>query len=75
MSAGNIPGDLKDARKAVQDSGSLQGVIKTIDGRGYQFIAEVTDSTNGQPATETASDLSLPDKPSIAVLPSTTSAL
>lgn len=62
---------LKDARKAVQDSGSQQLVIKTIHGRGYQFIAEVTDSTSAQSATKNSGDLSLPDKPSIAVLPFT----
>lgn len=32
---------LKDARKAVQDSGSHQSVIKTVHGRGYQFVAAV----------------------------------
>ena len=36
---------LKDARKAVQDSGSKQTVIKTFHSRGYQFIAETTDAT------------------------------
>jgi len=35
---------LKDARKAVQDSGSKQAVIKTSHGRGYQFIAEVAET-------------------------------
>jgi pimeloyl-ACP methyl ester carboxylesterase len=39
---------LKDARKAVQDSGSRQAVIKTIHGRGYQFIADVTCSTTNE---------------------------
>jgi pimeloyl-ACP methyl ester carboxylesterase/DNA-binding winged helix-turn-helix (wHTH) protein len=36
---------LKDARKAVQDSGSKQAVIKTFHSRGYQFIAETTEAT------------------------------
>ncbi len=35
---------LKDARKAVGDSGDRQAVIKTVHGRGYQFIADITDS-------------------------------
>jgi adenylate cyclase len=35
---------LKGVRKAVQDDGSKQQVIKTVHGRGYQFIAEVTES-------------------------------
>ncbi len=38
---------LKDVRKAVGDSGSKQAVIKTIHGRGYQFIAEVVESMTG----------------------------
>ena len=44
---------LKDARKAVQDSGSKQEVIKTFHGRGYQFIAEATVETANLPALET----------------------
>ncbi|MGI9293819.1 MAG: alpha/beta fold hydrolase [Pseudomonadales bacterium] len=44
---------LKDVRKAVQDSGSKQEVIKTFHGRGYQFIAESTESTANSSALET----------------------
>ena len=67
---------LKDARKAVLDSGTKQEVIKTIHGRGYQFIAEITESTVEKPTNKTEmilsqQDLKLPDKPSIAVLPFT----
>lgn len=41
---------LKDVRKAVQDSGSKQAVIKTLHGRGYQFIADITeDRSNSSP--------------------------
>lgn len=36
---------LKDARKAVQDSGSKQAVIKTFHSRGYQFIAKTAEVT------------------------------
>ena len=66
---------LKDARKAVQDSGSKQDTIKTLHRRGYQFVADVT--AHARPSSlETPGDLpSIPtspdsqDKPSIAVLP------
>ena len=34
---------LKDVRKVVGDSGDRQEVIKTIHGRGYQFIAPVVE--------------------------------
>jgi pimeloyl-ACP methyl ester carboxylesterase/DNA-binding winged helix-turn-helix (wHTH) protein len=39
---------LKDARRAVQDSGSRQALIKTVHGRGYQFIADTTCSSKGE---------------------------
>lgn len=32
---------LRDARRAVEDSGDRQSVIRTVHGRGYQFVAEV----------------------------------
>jgi len=65
---------LKDARKAIGDSGTKQAIIKTFHGRGYQFIAEVSESTPSQPlekneAMATSGILELPVKPSIAVLP------
>jgi TolB-like protein len=65
---------LQFARKAVGDSGSAQSIIKTIHGRGYQFIAEVKESTKDDSLEKTeelitAETLTLPDKPSIAVLP------
>jgi DNA-binding winged helix-turn-helix (wHTH) protein/tetratricopeptide (TPR) repeat protein len=39
---------IKSARRAVGDTGRDQRIIKTIYGRGYRFVAEVTDTT--QPA-------------------------
>ncbi len=67
---------LKDARKTVGDSGSKQNVIKTVHGRGYQFVADVEafrperkpDSREKWLSHE---ELSLPDNPSIAILPFT----
>ncbi|MEP1551952.1 MAG: winged helix-turn-helix domain-containing protein [Paraglaciecola sp.] len=37
---------IKSARKALGDNGEQQLIIKTIRGRGYQFIGEVTESTD-----------------------------
>jgi TolB-like protein len=68
---------LKDARRAVRDSGAKQSVIKTFHGRGYQFIAETTETTSSSPPTsidkviDSSDFLSLPANPSIAVLPFT----
>jgi TolB-like protein/Tfp pilus assembly protein PilF len=66
---------VKDARKALRDSGTQQKIIKTIYRRGYQFVAELIEDSGLQAsATNTvAENLSrgdgLMDKPSIAVLP------
>ena len=67
---------IKDARKVTQDSGSRQGVIKTIHGRGYQFVAEVEESStrdkrNHQVIWHFPEELPLPEEPSIAILPFT----
>jgi len=67
---------LKDARKSIGDSGSKQKSIKTFHGRGYQFIADTTESETGySPAAPEAQAssaiLALPDEPSIAVIPFT----
>ena len=67
---------IKEARKAVGDNGDRQEIIKTFHGRGYQFIAEVTEfstqksSENIEPSAAQET-FSLPDKPSIAILPFT----
>ena len=61
---------LKEARKAVGDSGRQQRVIKTLHRRGYQFIAEVTVTAADKKQSDTVrgnSDLRR-EKPSIAVL-------
>jgi adenylate cyclase len=62
---------IKDARKAVGDSGDRQEVIKTFHGRGYQFIAEVSTDPHIAQTTAASDSLapSLPDKPSVAILP------
>ena len=66
---------LKAARKAVGDSGSRQQVIKTIHGRGYQFVSPVTEvDENYGKAEQADSNISKSDRtsesiPSIAVLP------
>jgi TolB-like protein len=61
---------LNAARKAVNDSGASQRVIRTLARKGVRFIAEVTED-GALKATAAAPEpsLPLPDKPSIAVLP------
>jgi len=65
---------LKDARKALGDSGNKQEFIKTVHGRGYQFIARIDEPESASPVEKiekiiSGKTLDLPDKPSIAVLP------
>lgn len=66
---------LKAARKAVGDSGDRQQVIKTIHGRGYQFVSPVTEiNAETEKVERTNTDLNKSDQvptitPSITVLP------
>lgn len=68
---------LKAARRAVNDSGSAQQLIKTVHGRGYQFIGTVSgsESHSSSPAgtRQEPRDVPLGDfssgKPSILVTP------
>jgi DNA-binding winged helix-turn-helix (wHTH) protein/predicted ATPase len=48
---------LMAARKAIGDSGRAQRCIKTLHGRGYHFIAEVTVKGSATEAAETAARL------------------
>ena len=65
---------LQFARKAVDDSGRAQLVIKTIHGRGYQFIAKVSETTadlsplNARPAS--TADIGLVDQSAVRYCPS-----
>jgi len=59
------------ARRAVGDSGKAQEVIRTYSRRGFRFVADVqADTLKQAPAQpDHTIDMSLPAKPSIAVLP------
>lgn len=65
-----INAGLKEARKAVGDTGKQQRVIKTIHRRGYQFIADVkvTPGLEHENGPRAPGSTSLTAKPSIAVL-------
>jgi len=55
------------ARRAVDDDGKKQSVIKTFPRRGFRFVAEITEDENFEANTVTT-DTAF-EKPSIAVLP------
>jgi DNA-binding winged helix-turn-helix (wHTH) protein len=58
------------ARVAIGDSGDSQRLIKTLPRKGVRFVGTVRegDGPSGE-LQSMASDLPLPDKPSLAVLP------
>lgn len=66
---------LNAARKAIGDDGASQRLIRTVPRRGIHFIGEVREvsapaaATGRELAPVAAIPLTLPDKPSIAVLP------
>ena len=76
---------IKACRVAVGDTGKLQALIRTFPRQGYQFVGEVTEKQPHRPMSATARDdvsrivaagetldqleLTLPDQPSVAVLP------
>src|SRR5215510_9735570 len=47
VSDATLSNHVKSARKILGDSGELQQTILTIRGRGYQFIAPVTEIADG----------------------------
>ncbi len=54
------------ARKAIGDAGDRQRLIKTLPRKGLRFVGEVREE-GGE--SSPSPELSLPDRPSIAVLP------
>jgi TolB-like protein/Flp pilus assembly protein TadD len=62
------------ARNAIGDSGEAQRLIKTLPRKGFRFVGNVREdhgssTTTGQAEEPPRQPLTLPDKPSIAVLP------
>jgi TolB-like protein len=80
VSESTLASHINAARKAVGDSGQEQRVIRTVARKGFRFVDEVRESAAAVDAEAVASvsiapvetitpALSLPGKPSIAVLP------
>jgi DNA-binding winged helix-turn-helix (wHTH) protein len=55
---------INEARCAIDDSGAEQRLIKTFARKGLRFVGTVREEAKPETA-----ELSIPDKPSIAVLP------
>jgi TolB-like protein len=78
VSESTLTSHINAARKAIGDSGQDQRLIRTVARKGFRFVADVTEvraCEDSHPA-EASADMpqpaeapSLPEKPSIAVLP------
>jgi TolB-like protein/Tfp pilus assembly protein PilF len=69
----SLSNQIKEARKAVGDDGQKQHTIKTVHGRGYQFVASVVEtpgqSTKSSPRIKETSLETRSKGPIVAVLP------
>ena len=75
MSDGALTTRLNAARSAIGDSGEEQRLIKTLPRKGFRFVGTVRErrarrrEVIDNPVEQPKPALTLPDKPSIAVLP------
>lgn len=71
VSDASISSCVRSVRKAVCDDGADQAMIRTVHGRGFRFVADVTESRPTQASVASRSNLSSSPtgRPSIAVLP------
>jgi TolB-like protein len=71
VSDASISSRIRSARQAVADDGSHQSTIQTVHGRGFRFVAEVTDIKPASiPSLEVGDPQGHPTgRPTIAVLP------
>ena len=72
----SLSNQIKAARKAIGDDGKSQSIIRTVHGRGYQFIAEIDEMQLQENAVQQShrqisSQKHSDSRPSIAVLPFT----
>ena len=70
----SLSNQIRAARKAIGDNGTSQSCIKTVHGRGYQFIAEIHETEQERNTNKQGQNLITPskhhgDSPSITVLP------
>jgi TolB-like protein/cytochrome c-type biogenesis protein CcmH/NrfG len=75
VSESTLTSRINAARRAVNDTGEQQRLIRTIARKGVRFVGEVTEVTEATKpagaAAPTPAGLPLPDRPAIAVLPFT----
>jgi TolB-like protein len=69
VSDGTLTSRINSVRRAVNDDGKSQAVIRTFPRRGIRFVATVAEDDVFTEDVVSKSTPTLPDKPSIAVLP------
>lgn len=72
VSDASISSRVRSARQALGDDGDRQEVIRTVHGKGFRFMAEVSETVAAQPASPpppAGPDSAEQSRPSIAVLP------
>jgi TolB-like protein len=65
----NIHVHVSALRKALDEGTNGRSYVVTVPGRGYRFVGLPPASATEKPQLRARQDLSLPDRPSIAVLP------
>ena len=72
VSESTLTSHINAVRKAIGDTGEEKRLVRTIARKGYRFVGEVRESPapkNLDAAKSAGTELSVPDRPSIAVLP------
>src|SRR5690606_14805257 len=68
VSESTLTSHINAARTAIGDSGQQQRLIRTVARKGFRFVGQVKE-IGPEPVEAKATPLTLPAKPSIAVLP------
>ncbi|MBR0830955.1 winged helix-turn-helix domain-containing protein [Bradyrhizobium manausense] len=77
VSESTLASRINAARRAINDTGEEQRLIRTVARKGVRFVGEVVETPKVQPVPPakpgdgTSAGLPLPDRPAIAVLPFT----
>jgi adenylate cyclase len=72
VSESTLTSHINSVRKAIGDTGEEKRLIRTITRKGYRFVGTVRENAAPErtdPARADGAGLSLPDRPSIAILP------
>jgi len=72
VSESTLTSHINAVRKAIGDTGEEQRLVRTISRKGYRFVGQVRENPAPEKVNAAKADepvLSVPDRPSVAVLP------